>query len=92
MRQRIGPLWDDMLQMLDIVLAQNNIRLVFLPKYSPELNPCETLWAMVKNRLRAWRVSGLPWDIQILSYLNAVTFEEVYNAYCHCIFNFEDEI
>jgi len=34
------------------LLEQAGVRLVFLPKYSPELNPCEYVFAQVKNYLR----------------------------------------
>jgi transposase len=32
----------------------NNIALLFLPPYAPELNPCERVWQAIKDHL-AWR-------------------------------------
>jgi hypothetical protein len=38
----------DMLNVLDAVLDLAGVRLFFLPKYSPELNPCEMVFAQVR--------------------------------------------
>jgi transposase len=35
------------------LLEQAGIRLLYLPRYSPELNPIEQAWAKVKERLKA---------------------------------------
>jgi transposase len=35
------------------LLAQNAVRVLFLPPYSPDLNPIEKMWSKIKNRLRA---------------------------------------
>lgn len=35
------------------VLLERGIRLVFLPPYSPDLNPIERCWSKVKEALRA---------------------------------------
>ena len=37
---------------LNEIAENNNITLIFLPPYSPELNPIEKLWANMKNFLR----------------------------------------
>jgi hypothetical protein len=38
---------DDMLRVLETILDLADVRLFFLPKYSPELNPCEMVFAQV---------------------------------------------
>jgi len=40
-----------------LIQLQANIgfKIVFLPTYSPELNPCELVFAIVKQHLREWR-------------------------------------
>lgn len=37
---------------LNEIAENNDIRLIFLPPYSPELNPIEKLWANMKMFLR----------------------------------------
>ena len=34
------------------IAAEHGFNVIFIPKYSPDLNPIETKWANVKNRLR----------------------------------------
>ncbi len=38
---------EDMLRVLETILQLANVRMFFLPKYSPELNPCELVFAQV---------------------------------------------
>jgi transposase len=40
---------EDMLRVLEPILDLANVRLFFLPKYSPELNPCEMVFAQVRT-------------------------------------------
>ena len=46
-----AAMWEDLLQLLE----EYQISLTFLPTYSPELNPCELCFAMIKNWIRANR-------------------------------------
>jgi len=34
------------------ITIPENIRLINIPAYSPELNPCEQIWAYLKNRFK----------------------------------------
>lgn len=38
------------------LLAANGITPVYLPPYSPDLNPIEKMWAKMKAFLRAWKI------------------------------------
>ncbi len=38
-------------QIIKEYCSQNNILLVYLPPYSPQLNPIETLWRLLKKKL-----------------------------------------
>jgi hypothetical protein len=49
-----GDTWELLTALLDAVGASY----VFLPKYSPELNPCELVFANVKNMVRNYRQQG----------------------------------
>lgn len=37
---------------IDEILEKKSIQLIYLPPYSPELNPIEKIWASTKKRLR----------------------------------------
>ena len=37
------------------LIASSNAEVIFLPAYSPDLNPIEYVWKKVKKRLRIWR-------------------------------------
>lgn len=59
--------------------------LVFLPPYSPDLNPIELIFAKVKQSLRtlACRSRDALWNA-MQSVLDQVTPEDVTNCYRHC--------
>lgn len=41
------------------IAAQYNCRLVYLPAYSPDMNPIEQRWFVLKNRIRVLRSQGI---------------------------------
>ena len=42
------------------LIIPENIRLIFLPSYSPELNPIERFWQYIKEHTKGKIFSGLP--------------------------------
>ena len=73
-RQRIRELIEDA-----------DARLVFLPPYSPDLNPIELVFAKVKQLLRsmACRTRDAIWKA-MQSVLDQVTASDAINCYKHC--------
>jgi transposase len=59
------------------------IDIVFLPAYSPELNPCELVFGFVKNRIRRSNIESL-FDEVLLAF-DAVKIEMI-NFYKKCIY------
>lgn len=59
--------------------------LVFLPPYSPDLNPIEMIFAKVKQKLRslACRTKELLWQ-SMQAVLDTVTPQDAANCYRHC--------
>lgn len=41
---------DDVFGAVVALLERYGVRMIRLPKYSPELNPCEPVWAQVSNQ------------------------------------------
>jgi len=60
-------------------------RLVFLPPYSPDLNPIELIFAKIKQSLRslACRTRTALWEL-MQSVLDQVTASDAYNCFKHC--------
>lgn len=77
-----------MLRPLLVILRFFAVRLIFLPTYSPELNPVELIWAQVKNHLRAHRRDGVPFLAELLRAFGCVTADSVVNYYLHCLVDF----
>lgn len=59
--------------------------LVFLPPYSPDLNPIEMIFAKVKQKLRslACRTKEVLWQ-SMQAVLDTVTPQDALNCYRHC--------
>jgi len=71
--------------MIQQVLEAAGVTLIYLPKYSPELNPCELVFAQTKRRLRNLRGNQIFWW-EVRKALSHVTKENLTNYYSHCIF------
>jgi len=73
---------------LDLLLLFAGVRLIFLPTYSPELNPCELIFAQIKRHVRTHR-TGRHLFADVLSACADVTWLNVLSYYGKCIHNFE---
>lgn len=77
------------------VLRCNEIQMVTLPTYSPELNPCENVFGLVKNYYRsedAWRWDpeaeryiSYPFRELLIRALDTITDEILENFYRGCL-------
>jgi transposase len=67
------------------LIESGGARLVFLPPYSPDLNPIELIFAKVKQSLRslACRTRDALWNA-MQSVLDKVTSGDAANCYKHC--------
>ena len=61
------------------------VNLIFLPAYSPELNPAEYVFGHVKQYLRARRDDNLPFWVEVLFGFQEVNKEMVQAFVTHCI-------
>jgi len=58
---------------------------LFLPTYSPDLNPIETCWAKVKSRLRSLKPRTLPDLLEALRQaFSSVTRHDILHWFQHC--------
>lgn len=79
-----GHVADDIMEPLLDLCNEKGFEIKLLPKYSPELNPCELIFGIVKEELRHHRGKEQFW-IEILKALSHVTYEIVAKCYYHCI-------
>ena len=67
------------------LLDSSEIRYIYLPPYSPDLNPIEKLWSTVKAFLRKFKartLDALPNAIQ--NAFHAVTVSDCSGWFCFC--------
>jgi len=67
------------------LLAAAGIFLIFLPAYSPELNPCELCFSVIKSYLRTLSNRSQTLASQIMSAMLALTRTKMEGFYRHCI-------
>jgi transposase len=75
-------------QTLALIKAANATP-VFLPAYSPDLNPIEMMWSKVKALLRKAEARTHPDLLQAITHaLQAVTPEDAVGWFTHCGYSF----
>eukprot|EP00808_Paulinella_micropora_P019013 g42248.t1 len=74
----------DVVEPLKVLLAGVGVELVFLPAYSPEFNPCELAFGMVKSFMRKHRGGGSFFTEIVHAFAVAITRPKIYKAYLHC--------
>ena len=71
------------------LLTQAGAEVLFLPAYSPDLNPIEKMWSKVKACLRTAEARTQPALIQaIASALKSVTPQDAVNWFASCGYSF----
>jgi len=69
---------------LRALLASAGVRMRLLPKYSPELNPCENIFGQTKRSLREHRGSGA-FEVEVARAFSVVTLANVVAYYRKCV-------
>ena len=75
---------NEIFRALVLLLEAAGVQLVFLPKYSPELSPCECVFAQVKNRLRYRRGRG-HFTVEIIMAIANISHAMLTNFYHRCV-------
>jgi len=71
------------------LLSRAGAEVLFLPVYSPDLNPIENMWSKVKNHLRSVEARTEPDLIQAIgSALKTITRQDAVNWFSHCGYSF----
>jgi len=75
----------DTTDMVFDLLEAYGIHLLFLPTYSPELNPCELVFSLIKTELRKLKKSGISLWLATIYCASHVTMEHVVSFYLHSV-------
>ena len=75
---------EEILEELVQELGSAGVQMKMLPTYSPELNPCEQVFARMKNHLRHWR-GDQRFLYEIIKAGSLVTYSQVVGFYNHCL-------
>ncbi len=71
------------------LLSQAGAEILFLPPYSPDLNPIEKMWSKVKNHLRSAEARTQSELTQAIgAALKTVTRQDATNWFAHCGYSF----
>jgi transposase len=71
------------------LMSESGAQVLFLPAYSPDLNPIEKMWSKVKNYLRSAEARTQATLIQaIASALKSVTPQDAVNWFASCGYSF----
>jgi transposase len=71
------------------LIQQLGADVLFLPAYSPDLNPIEKMWSKLKEFLRSAEARSQPSLIQaIASALDAITAQDAINWFASCGYSF----
>jgi hypothetical protein len=73
-------------EVLRIILDFFQFTIVYLPKYSPGLNPCELVFSYLKGLVRQNRSYDLHVAAQILYVVASIPYQCLVNWYGKCIF------
>lgn len=76
----------DSQQALDDLLDHFEVGLIFLPAYSPELNPCELVFSVIKRHIRNNRQIYERLMVETLQAVSTITQQHLEGFYLHCIF------
>lgn len=74
------------LRFVTTLCAFVGVRFLYLPKYSPELNPVELIWGFVKNLMRSRRGND-SFGNELVRAFAAVDRELVKSFYRHCLYS-----
>ena len=67
-----------------LLLEEHGIQLLFLPPYSPDLNPIEEMWSKVKHKVRRLLAQGRRTLLQALGdALDTVTTKDAFGWFAH---------
>jgi transposase len=71
------------------LLKQAGAQVVFLPAYSPDLNPIESMWSKVKTHLRSAEARTESDLLEAIgSALKTITRQDATNWFAHCGYSF----
>lgn len=65
-----------------LFLIDNDINVLLWPANSPDLNPIENIWTLLKNNLKKETINDDNFDDKIIKCWDMIKFEHVFNCIC----------
>ena len=75
---------NDSFFLLSTLLKDAGIKMIFLPKYSPELNSCENCFGKMKQSLQN-SCRNMDFKLEIATVAAEISYFMMYNFYTHCV-------
>jgi hypothetical protein len=73
----------------DLLIEQAGAQVLFLPAYSPDLNPIEKMWSKIKEALRSTQARTQPDLLRaIAAAFESVSFRDAMNWFTSCGYSF----
>ena len=66
------------------MLNAADVKLLYLPAYSPERNPCELIFNIVKHFLRYHRNGSVDFPSEFKRAVLSISYETMIKEYVHC--------
>lgn len=75
----------DTIVLMQQLLHAHGVTLMYLPMYSPELNPCELVFNKIKNWVRNYRLQTTPLWFDVVCAVSTITATNMDSFYTHCV-------
>lgn len=76
---------DDVSVYVDTLMRVSGVRIVYSPTFSPELNPCELCFGIIKKNIKEARFEGNLFA-KMLEGICKIDFDLLVQFYKHCLF------
>jgi len=78
---------ENIIEILHLILTATGVRVILLPTFSPEFNPCEFIFSWIKNKIYHYGLLHCTLDQNIQLVANQLQFEQIKGWYKKCCVN-----
>jgi transposase len=78
---------ENIVEIVDLILKAYGVRIVLLPTFSPEFNPCELIFSYIKSHIYVNGIFEGTIQQNIIEIINNLSFENIKGWYKKCLYN-----